>query len=220
MPLAKNIPPFPVNRSPFPANNIYLQFMKNKRLILSQEPFRLTIDRLCHQLIEKHGNFQESCLIGIQPRGRNLALRLQERLKEIIGLPKISLGLLDITFYRDDFRKREKPLKADFTKMDFLVEELNVILVDDVLYTGRTVQAALTALQHYGRPSKVELICLVDRRFNRHLPIQADYIGTTVDALEEAYVLVEWAEIHGEDKVLLFPDKQASEQYLKLNTSN
>ncbi len=194
--------------------------MKNKRLILSQEPFRLTIDRLCHQLIEKHGNFQESCLIGIQPRGRNLALRLQERLKEIIGLPKISLGLLDITFYRDDFRKREKPLKADFTKMDFLVEELNVILVDDVLYTGRTVQAALTALQHYGRPSKVELICLVDRRFNRHLPIQADYIGTTVDALEEAYVLVEWAEIHGEDKVLLFPDKQASEQYLKLNTSN
>ena len=91
--------------------------------------------------------------------------------------------------------------------MEFLVDGKNVILFDDVLYTGRTVQATLTALQHYGRPQKVELLALVDRRFNRHLPIRADYIGYAIDALDEAYVKVEWKELDGEDKILLYPEK-------------
>ena len=87
------------------------------------------------------------------------------------------------------------------------MEDKKVLLVDDVLYTGRTIQAALTALQHYGRPEKVELVALVDRRFNRHLPIQSDYIGLTIDAIDEAYVKVEWEEQDGYDKIVLFPSK-------------
>ncbi|HQU61209.1 MAG TPA: phosphoribosyltransferase family protein, partial [Saprospiraceae bacterium] len=98
------------------------------------------------------------------------------------------------------------------TEIDFIVEDKRVVLVDDVLYTGRTVQAALTALNHYGRPLQVELLALVDRRFNRHLPIQSDYIGVTVDALDHAYVRVEWADTDGEDRVMLFADKKEAEK--------
>jgi pyrimidine operon attenuation protein/uracil phosphoribosyltransferase len=132
--------------------------------------------------------------------------RLYARLLELLGVPKINYGKLDITFYRDDFR-RGKPLKASTTEIEFLVEDKNVVLLDDVLYTGRTVQAALTALNHYGRPRSVALLVMVDRRFNRHLPIRADYVGYTIDALEQAYVQVEWREVDGEDQILLFADK-------------
>jgi pyrimidine operon attenuation protein/uracil phosphoribosyltransferase len=170
--------------------------------------FALTIDRLCHQLIENHDTFQDTCIIGIQPRGVALADRIYQRLLAITGVPKIEYGKLDITFYRDDFRQREKPLRASVTEMDFIVEDKHVILVDDVLYTGRTVQAAMTSLQHYGRPLKVELLALIDRRFNRDLPIKADYIGMQVDALDEAYVKVEWLKTDGKDQVLLFPQKE------------
>jgi pyrimidine operon attenuation protein/uracil phosphoribosyltransferase len=185
--------------------------MRNSgRIILTRDRFQLTIDRLCHQLIEEFDDFQDTCLIGIQPRGVFLANRLHARLLEILGISHIDYGRLDITFYRDDFRTRDKPLKANVTEMDFLVEGKKVLLVDDVLYTGRTVQAALTALQHFGRPNKVELIAMVDRRFNRHLPIAADFTGVLVDAVDEAYVRVEWRENEGEDQVLLFSSKQAS----------
>lgn len=182
--------------------------MSNGRVILSQERFALTIDRLCHQLIENHDTFENTCLIGIQQGGIPLANRIHRRLVEIVGIPVIENGKLDITFYRDDFRHRAKPLRASVTEIDFLVEDKNVVLMDDVLYTGRSVQAALTALQHYGRPRRVELLTLVDRRFNRDLPIKADYIGIRVDALDEAYVRVEWKEVEGEDRVLLFPQKE------------
>ncbi len=182
--------------------------MSNGRVILSQERFALTIDRLCHQLIENHDSFENTCLIGIQQGGTPLLGRIHERLFSITGIPDIQNGKLDITFYRDDFRHRAKPLRASATEMDFLVEDKNVVLMDDVLYTGRSVQAALTALQHYGRPKRVELLTLVDRRFNRDLPIKADYIGLRVDALDEAYVRVEWREAEGEDQVLLFPQRE------------
>ena len=181
--------------------------MSKGRIILNQGRFALTIDRLCHQLIEKYDTFQDTCLIGIQPRGPALANRIHQRLKIITGISKLDYGKLDITFYRDDFRQRDKPLRASVTEMNFIVENKNVVLVDDVLYTGRTVQAALTALQHYGRPKKVELLALIDRRFNRDLPIKADYTGMRVDALDEAYVKVEWQETEGRDKVLIFPHK-------------
>ncbi|MCB0520173.1 MAG: bifunctional pyr operon transcriptional regulator/uracil phosphoribosyltransferase PyrR [Lewinellaceae bacterium] len=182
--------------------------MESGRIILTQGRLAFTIDRLCHQLIENHDLFENTCIIGIQPRGVAFADRLHQRLTSITHNPQIAYGKLDITFYRDDFRHREKPLRASVTEMDFLVENKKVVLVDDVLYTGRTVQAALTALQHYGRPAKVELIALVDRRFNRDLPIEADYVGIRVDALDEAYVKVEWMEAEGEDKVLIFPHKE------------
>jgi pyrimidine operon attenuation protein/uracil phosphoribosyltransferase len=181
--------------------------MSHGRVILTQGRFALTLDRLCYQLIENYDDFDQTCLVGIQPRGVALAERINRRLLDITGVSHIEYGKLDITFYRDDFRHRDKPLRASVTEMDFLVENKNVVLIDDVLYTGRTVQAALTALQHYGRPRRVELLALVDRRFNREIPIEADYTGIRVDALDEAYVKVEWQEVEGEDQVLLFPQK-------------
>lgn len=182
--------------------------MEKGRIILDPERFRLTIDRLCHELIEEYSDFSDACIIGVQQNGVHLADHLHSRLLSILKKSTIQYGKLDITFYRDDFRIREKPLEASTTEIDFLVENKRVILVDDVLYTGRTIQAALTALQHYGRPKRVELVSLVDRRFNRHLPIQSDYSGLTVDALEEAYVKVEWEKLHGENRVLFFANKK------------
>lgn len=181
--------------------------MSKGRIILHEKRFKLTIDRLCHQLIENYDQFENTCLIGIQTGGVFLSNRIHQRLHSILDQPTYEYGKLDITFYRDDFRKRSKPLKASSMEMNFIVEDKHVILVDDVLYTGRSVQAALTALNHFGRPAGVKLLSLVDRRFNRHLPIQADYIGITVDSLDEAYVKVEWEEQQGEDRVLLFGEK-------------
>jgi pyrimidine operon attenuation protein/uracil phosphoribosyltransferase len=182
--------------------------MEQGRIIIQDRQFKLTIDRLCHQLIENHDDFKESCIVGIQPKGTFMANRLHGRLLQITGLRDIHLGMLDVTFYRDDFRIRSKPLNASPTHMDFLVENKRVILVDDVLYTGRTVRAGLTALEHYGRASSIELVSMVDRRFNRSLPIRADYVGIKVDALDEAYVRVHWKEVQGEDQILIFPRKE------------
>ncbi len=185
--------------------------MENGRVILSGKRFLLSIDRLCHQIIENHGDFDNSCLVGVQPRGIRFASRIHKRLCEITGNQAIDFGVLDVTFYRDDFRRRESPLSAQTTEINFLVEGKNVLLIDDVLYSGRTIRAALDALQHYGRPKKVELVTLVDRRFNRHLPIQADYLGITVDAVDDAYVKVEWQEYEEADRILFFPKSKSNE---------
>ncbi|GAB4263192.1 MAG: bifunctional pyr operon transcriptional regulator/uracil phosphoribosyltransferase PyrR [Saprospiraceae bacterium] len=183
-----------------------LRSMIEGRNILPAERFGLTLDRLCHQLIENYDDFEGACIIGVQPRGTLLADRIYAKLTSITGLPSIAYGKLDITFYRDDFRHREKPLRASTTEIDFLVEGKKVILIDDVLYTGRTIHAAMSALLDFGRPEKVELLVLVDRRFNRELPIRSDYTGIRVDALDEAYVRVDWgADDH--NQVLLFPHK-------------
>ena len=182
--------------------------MKNGRVILEKERFQLTINRLCQQLIESYGDFENTCIVGIQERGVLLANRIVKDLKILLKKEDLEYGKLDITFYRDDFRRREILSKASTTEMNFIVEGKRVVLIDDVLYTGRTIHAALTALQHFGRPKTIELLCLVDRRFNRHLPIKSDYTGITVDSLDEAYVNVVWSDIEGEDKILLFsPDK-------------
>lgn len=186
---------------------IFTPIMKKGKVILKQERFALTIERLCHQLIEEYDDFSNACIIGIQLGGVLMANRIHQRLSEILEVDTIDYGKLDITFYRDDFRTRTKPLKANTTELDFLVEDKQVILVDDVLYTGRSVQAAMTALQHYGRPKSVRLMTMVDRRFNRHLPILGDYTGIRVDALDEAYVKVEWAEEDGQDRIVLFAEK-------------
>lgn len=182
--------------------------MDQERVILSQDRLALTIERICHQLIEQFDQFDDACLIGIQPRGVPFSDRLFHRLCQLVDNTGLHYGLLDITFYRDDFRRHEKPLVPSATRLDFSIEDKNVILVDDVLYTGRTVQAALAALNDYGRPRSVELAVLVDRRFNRHLPIQADFIGITVDALDQAYVQVEWNPHRPDGQVILFADKK------------
>jgi pyrimidine operon attenuation protein/uracil phosphoribosyltransferase len=117
---------------------------------------------------------------------------------------EIQAGNLDITFHRDDFRRRETPLLPSITNIDFSIENKRIILIDDVLFTGRTIRAGLDALLTFGRPSQVQLLALIDRRFSRDLPIQADYIGKTVDTLTSERVAVEWKESEGQDQILLF----------------
>ena len=174
-----------------------------KQVILNSRHFELTIKRLCYELIEQHNDFSNTVLIGLKPRGVNVVTRIKSQLEQILG-KEVLCGTLDITFYRDDFRRTKKPLIPSVTNIDFDIENKKVVLVDDVLYTGRTIRSGLDALLAFGRPQKVELLTLVDRRFRRDLPIQADYIGKTVDTLVSERVSVEWKEIEGEDKVVLY----------------
>jgi pyrimidine operon attenuation protein / uracil phosphoribosyltransferase len=124
-------------------------------------------------------------------------------LKDNYKIKNVELGHLDITFFRDDFRRSEKPLEANTTEIDVEVENKKIVFIDDVLYTGRSIRAALTAIQSFGRPSEIELLILIDRRFSRHLPIQPDYRGRQVDAINEEKVKVNWEENDGEDSVYL-----------------
>lgn len=180
--------------------------LMEKQIILNKRHIDLTVKRLCYQLIETHNDFSNAILIGLQPRGIHVVTRLKKELEQILNR-EVVCGNLDITFYRDDFRRREKPLIPSVTNIDFAIEGKNIIIVDDVLFTGRTIRSGLDALLAFGRPAKVELLVFIDRRFNRDLPIQADYIGKTVDTLSEERVSVEWSEIEGEDKVTLYtPD--------------
>ncbi len=183
------------------------QTLMPARVILDSKKFALTIDRLCYQLIENHKDFSQSAIIGIQPRGIHLSKRICNRLKEIQKINNLNYGVLDITFYRDDFRRGEKVHTASDTTIDFSIEGKKVVLVDDVLYTARTVRAAFDALLDYGRPDMVELLVLIDRRLSRHMPIQPNYVGKTIDAIESEFVKVDWKEQDGEDKVWIMQKK-------------
>ncbi|MFC4094701.1 bifunctional pyr operon transcriptional regulator/uracil phosphoribosyltransferase PyrR [Euzebyella saccharophila] len=174
-----------------------------QKVLLSEKEINIILHRLACQLLENHLDFKDTALVGIQPRGTFVAQRLTKILKEEYGVKHVDLGFLDITFYRDDFRRGEKPLEANKTKIDFLVEDRKVVFVDDVLYTGRSIRAALTAIQSFGRPSEIELLTLIDRRFSRHLPIQPNYRGRQVDAINEEKVKVHWRENEGEDVIYL-----------------
>ena len=167
--------------------------MQKKRLILSQPLLDITIRRLCQEIIENHDALKETVLMGLQPRGVFLAERIQKTLKIAFGVD-LKLGLLDATFYRDDFKRKGNILKPNSTKINFIIEEKNVILIDDVLATGRMVRAAIDAMQAFGRPLKVELLCLINRKYNRDLPIQPDFSGMKVNTLDTQRVLVEWTE--------------------------
>ena len=157
-----------------------------KRTLLDGQKFQITIKRLCHQLIENHNDFSNTVLIGIQPRGSFFADRIQQELSAIVENQTIKKGNLDITFFRDDFRRKDGLVSASSNTIDFIIEGKNVILIDDVLWTGRTIRSAMDALLAYGRPAKVELLVLIDRRFSRQLPIEPDYIGQQVDSLNSA----------------------------------
>lgn len=175
------------------------------KLILNSTSFEITIERLCYQLIENHNNFSETVIIGLQPRGTFLAKRIHTQVSKILKKKDVKLGNLDVTFHRDDFGK--KVLVPQSTQIDFIIEDKNVILVDDVLFTGRTIRAGMDAMMAFGRPKKVELLVLIDRRYSRHLPIQPNYVGKTIDSVATEKVIVEWKETEGEDKVVLFTDK-------------
>ena len=177
--------------------------LMSRKVLLDSNQLNIILHRLACQLVEKHTDFKETVLVGIQPRGIYVAERLEKILKEEYGLDSIKMGQLDITFYRDDFRRGEKPLEANKTRIDFIVVDKGGVFIDDVLYTGRSIRAALTAIQSFGRPKEIELLSLIDRRFSRHLPIQPDYNGRQVDAINEEKVKVSWKENDGEDAVYL-----------------
>lgn len=173
----------------------------SQKILLNAKEVNIILHRLACQLIEKHLDFSDTILIGIQPRGSFLAERLKEILEKDYNVNDIALGYLDITFFRDDFRRTDKPLEANRTQINFLVENKKVIFIDDVLYTGRSIRSALTAIQSFGRPSEIELLVLIDRRFSRHLPIQPDYRGRQVDSINNEKVKVAWKAQDGEDAV-------------------
>ena len=162
-----------------------------KRILIDSRQIDIMIDRLCRQLIENHSTFENSAILGLQPRGVALAIEIQKRLNETLGI-NVPLGTLDVTFNRDDFRRKALPLRAYKTEIDFHIEEMNVILVDDVLYKGRTIRAALDAMLTFGRPSTVELLVLVDRKYSREVPIEPHYVGKQVNSKHSQHVKVEW----------------------------
>jgi pyrimidine operon attenuation protein/uracil phosphoribosyltransferase len=167
---------------------------------LTEPQLAITIKRLAHQLLENHVDLENTILIGLQPRGIFLSDRIVEEVKKELPAQKINYGKLDITFYRDDIRKELH--KANQTDIPFSIEGKTVILIDDVLYTGRTIRAALDALLDFGRPEKVELCVLIDRRFSRQLPIQADYAGKAIDSIITQKVKVLWSKKDGRDEVI------------------
>lgn len=177
--------------------------------ILEGQAFGLTLQRLCHQLIEDHDGLAGTALIGLQPRGVLLARRIRAVLAELVPGEAPAYGELDITFHRDDFRHRPVTALPGTTDIDFSLDGKRVVLIDDVLFTGRTIRAGLDALLHFGRPGSVQLLVLIDRRFSRELPIQPDYVGKWVDSFDGQRVTVEWAGTEGRDRVLLHTDGRA-----------
>ncbi len=179
----------------------------DKRTILNSKHFEITLKRLASQLKENHQSFENTVLIGLQPRGVHVLDRLRLILKNELNTA-VKCGILDITFYRDDFRRREQPIIPNVTNIDFIIENKDVVLIDDVLFSGRTIRAGLDAMLAYGRPNRVELLTFIDRRLERHLPIQPNYTGKAVDTLPSQRVSVEWEEIEGEDKVVLYTEEK------------
>ena len=170
------------------------QFLNGKQI-------QLTIERLSREVIESF-DFTNTVIVGVQPRGSLLAEKIHVKIEQLTN-QKIFFGKIDTTFHRDDFR-RGKSLNAKATEIDFPIENKNVLLIDDVLYTGRTIRAAMDALLSFGRPTRIELLVLIDRRFNRELPIQPDFIGKSIDTIENINVEVNWAKNNDEENEVIF----------------
>ena len=173
--------------------------MTGLNTIMEEEQLKLTLKRLAHEIIENHYPFSNTCIIGIQPRGIAISDFITQYIQEVHPEIKLQYGKLDITFYRDDFRTQIHV--PNITDLTFSIENKKVILIDDVLYTGRTIRAAMDALLDHGRAKKVELCILVDRKFSRELPIQPDYFGKSIDSIVTQKVKVIWEK---EKKVVLY----------------
>jgi len=177
--------------------------MIGERQILNQKDIQITIERLCQQLIEHHDDFKNTVIVGVQPRGTFLSNRIITKLKQLLNTTNLESGSLDISFYRDDLRRRDEPIVPEIMDMNLSLEGKNVVLIDDVLFTGRSIRSAIDALMAFGRPKSVELLTLIDRRFSRDLPIQPNYVGRTIDAIDSERVIVEWKEVNGKDRILM-----------------
>lgn len=171
------------------------------KTVINEQQLSITIKRLAHQVLESQTSLDDTVVIGIQPRGVFVSEKLVAELKRLVPDTPLRYGILDITFYRDDIR--EELHVPNQTDISFSIENKRVVLVDDVLYTGRTIRAALDALLDFGRPSKVELCVLVDRRYSRELPIQPDYVGKSIDSIISQKVKVFWKERDGRQEVVL-----------------
>lgn len=171
------------------------------KLVLTEPQLAITIKRLAHQVLENHLDLANTVFIGLQPRGIFLSDQIVAEVKKELQGAKINYGKLDITFYRDDIR-RELHV-ANQTDIPFSIEGKKVVLIDDVLYTGRTIRAALDALLDFGRPEKVELCVLIDRRFSRQFPIQPDYVGKSIDSIISQKVKVFWKLKDGKEEVAI-----------------
>ena len=165
--------------------------MQNK-ILLDSKKIEIILRRLVYELIENHKDFDETVLLGLQPRGIFFIDKILEVFKRDHPNIKIKSGILDYTFFRDDFRRSEKTLSASLTKIDFSIENKNVVLIDDVLFTGRSIKAAMSSIDTYGRPKSIELLVLIDRRFKREIPIAANYCGAKIDTFKGDRVKVLW----------------------------
>lgn len=169
--------------------------MEEEKRILNHKEIHIILKRLALELIETHNDFANTAIIGLQPRGVNPARLLHKYVKEFTGNPSVLYGELDHTFYRDDFRRGDDLKVPHPVKISFDIEGRNIVLVDDVVYTGRSVRSAMDALSSYGRPSRIELLALIDRRYNRETPIMSDYCGKVIDTRGKGQkVRVEWTE--------------------------
>ncbi len=177
--------------------------MLKEREILNKNSIAITIERLCYQLIEQHSSFKNTVLVGLQPRGTYLNNRILQKLKTIIPDSIIESGNVDISFYRDDLMRRESPIVPEEMDIHISLEGKNVVLVDDVLFTGRSVRSALDALMTFGRPKSIQLLTLINRRFSRNLPIEPNYVGKTIDVMKSEKIIVEWEDTTGIDRVLI-----------------
>ena len=165
-----------------------------KKILLDSKKIEIILSRLVYELIENHKDFHDTVLLGLQPRGVLLIDKILEVLKRDHPNIKIKSGILDYTFFRDDFRRSEKTLSASSTKIDFSIENKNVVLIDDVLFTGRSIKAAMSSIDTYGRPKSIELLVFIDRRFKREIPIEANYFGAKIDTFKGDRVRVLWGE--------------------------
>src|SRR6476660_125480 len=186
------------------------------RVLLDEESIRRTLSRIAHEIIERNEDLETVALVGIHTRGVPLAQRLRHLIEERTG-EEVALGQLDITFHRDDVHvrsgqapRRAQPVVRD-TKLDFDLEGRTVILVDDVLYTGRTIRAAIDALFEFGRPARVQLAVLADRG-HRELPIRPDYVGKNLPTARGERVQVELVEVDEVDRVLLVPEREEADR--------
>lgn len=175
--------------------------MKIKSKIADKEGLDRILIRIAHEILEKNKGSKNLVLIGMRTRGEFLAKRLREKLIAIEGID-LPLGVLDVTLYRDDFRTRIKQPQVSVSDITFDVNEKDVILVDDVLYTGRTVRSALNAIMDLGRPSSIQLCILVDRG-HRELPIRADYVGKNIPTSQNEEIKLKVVEVDGEDAIYL-----------------
>ena len=165
-----------------------------KKILLDSKKIDLILNRLVCELIENHKDFNNTVLIGLQPRGTYLIEKILNIFKKKYPNINIDSGILDFTFFRDDFRRSEKTLKASSTEINFSIENKNVVLIDDVLFTGRSIKAAMSSMDTYGRPNSIELLVLIDRRYKREIPIQANYCGAKIDTFKGDKVNVVWSE--------------------------